>query len=987
MKNRILVILSMFFLGILLSGAISAQGIKITGKITDAADGSALAGVTVVEKGTTNGTMTDVSGAYSLTVAPTATLQISYVGYLPQEIAVNNRATIDVVLALDVQALQEVVVIGYGTVAKKDATGSVVAVGTRDFNKGSASRPQDLIMGKVPGVQITTSGGDPTQGATIRIRGGSSLSASNDPLIVIDGVPVDNSGVSGMPNPLSLVNSNDIESFTVLKDASATAIFGSRASNGVIIITTKKGAAGRPFKVSYNGSVSIGTRTGEVDNLTAEEFRSVLYSRYATTSPAALLMGKTSTDWQGEIYQTAVSLDHNLSFSGSALTVPYRLSIGYTDETGILKTSGLERLTSALNLNPSFLDNHLNVTVNAKYMNVRNRFADHGAIGSAVSMDPTQAVYDATSSKYGGYFTWKQPNGDPIAIGATNNPLALLELRNDRSYVDRVLGNVQVDYKVHWLPDLKLTVNAGADYSWSDGKVVVPENAAWYWNSGKGRFNTYTQNKKNELLDAYANYKKEMPGIKSRLDVTAGYSWQHFYSEGSYLEKNNARTITYQDNSYITENYLISFFGRLNYVFADKYLLTATLRNDGSSRFAEENRWGLFPSVALAWDIKEEAFLKSVPMINTLKLRLGYGVTGQQDIGGDYPYLARYTFGYDNAQYQFGNGFITTLRPEGYDRNLKWEETTTYNAAIDFGLLKERITGTVEYYYRPTKDLLNTIDVPAGTNLTNRITTNVGNLVNKGVEFTLNFKPVLQPTYEWSFGVNATINRNEITKLTAIDDPAFIGVESGGISGGVGNYVQINTVGYPVNSFYLAQQVYDSNGLPIENLYVDRDGNGTVTSQGLSDRYRIEKPAPDILLGFNSMFRYKNFDFTFNGRLSLGNYVYNNVASGTSYANIYASVGALSNLHSSILTTKFANPQYWSDYFLENGSFLRLDNMTCGYNFENLAGSGRLRVYGSVQNLFTITKYSGLDPEVFSGIDSNFYPRPRTFMLGVNLEF
>lgn len=988
MKKRLSVFLMMFFLGLFFAGTIYAQGIRVTGKVTDASDGSALAGVTVIEKGTANGTMTDANGNYSLNVSPTSILQFSYVGYLSLEVPVNNRTTVDVALALDVQALQEVVVIGYGTVTKKDATGSVVAIGTRDFNKGSVARPQDLIVGKIPGVQITNSGGDPTSGATIRIRGGSSLSASNDPLIVIDGVPIDNAGVSGMPNPLNLINSNDIESFTVLKDASATAIYGSRASNGVIIITTKKGMSGRPFRVTYDGSVSAGFRTNEVKVLSPSEFRSLVFSRYSTTSPAAQLMGKHNTDWQDQIYQTAFSLDHNLSFSGSYKFLPYRFSVGYTNEKGLLKTSGLERLTSTLNLSPRLLDDHLSVNVNTKYMNIRNRFADHGAIGAAISMDPTQSVYDPASSNYGGYFTWKQPNGDPITIGVTSNPVALLDLRNDRSLVNRFLGNVELEYKLHFLPDLKFTVNAGADYSWSDGKVIVSEMAAWFWATGRGRFNTYTQNKKNELLDIYANYKKELDVIKSRIDFTAGYSWQHFYREGSYLERNYSKTITYQDNEYFTESYLVSFFGRLNYILLNRYLLTFTLRNDGSSKFADENRWGLFPSLAFAWDIKEEGFLKNSNLFSSLKLRLGYGVTGQQDIGGDYPYLARYTFGQDNARYQFGNTFVTTLRPEGYDRNLKWEETTTYNVGLDFGLLKDRISGSAEYYYRPTKDLLNTIDVPAGTNLTNRITTNVGNLINKGFEFALNVKPLVNPTYSWSFGVNATINQNEITKLIAVDDPAFIGVETGGIAGGVGNYVQINTVGYPRNTFFLAEQVYDANGFPVNNLYVDRNGDGIVTSQGLSDRYRIKDPYPDVLLGFNSMFRYKNFDFSFNGRVSVGNYVYNNVASGSSYAGLYASVGALSNLNRAILTTKFANPQYWSDHFLENGSFLRLDNVNLGYNFEDFAESaGSLRVFLSIQNLFVITKYSGLDPEVFNGIDNNIYPRPRTFMLGARLEF
>jgi TonB-dependent starch-binding outer membrane protein SusC len=986
MKKRIYVMLSMFFLGILLTGALSAQGIRVTGKITDAADGSALAGVTVMEKGTTNGTMTDANGTFSLTVTPTGTLLVSYVGYTAQEIPVNNRTTIDIVMKTDVQTMQEVVVIGYGTVSKKDATGSVVAVGTRDFAKGNVSSPQALIMGKIPGVQITTDGGSPYAGATIRIRGGSSLSASNNPLIVIDGVPVDNGGVSGMGNPLALVNSNDIESFTVLKDASATAIYGSRASNGVILITTKKGLAGRPFKVSYDGSFSFGNKTGQVDVMNGTEFRALVYSQYASTPAALAALGKYDTDWQKQIYQTAYSLDHNLSFSGAYKFLPYRASVGYTDQTGILKTSGLGRLTASLNLNPSFLDNHLTVNVAAKYMNIKNRFANQGAIGAATSMDPTQPVYDKNQTKWGGYFTWTQANGDPITPTAPSNPVALLEQTNDRSNVNRLLGNVQIDYKLHFLPDLKFTVNAGGDFTSSDGQVIQPENAAFEFTDGPGRFNTYSQNKKNELLDVYANYKKELTSINSRIEVTAGYSWQHFYSEGTSLSKNYPLTKTLSNLPYKTENFLVSFFGRLNYVFANKYLLTATIRDDGSSKFSSSNRWGLFPSVAFAWDMKEESFLKSVSLLNSLKLRLGYGITGQQDVGNDYPYLPIYTFGQPTAQYQFGNEWVTTLRPQGYDKNLKWEETTTYNVGLDFGLFQDRITGTVEYYYRPTKDLLNMIDVPAGTNLTNKIYTNVGDLVNKGVEVALNFKPVVNADYEWSFGLNATMNKNEITKLTLLDDPTFAGVETGGV--GLGNYVQINSVGYPVNSFYLAQQVYDVNGNPLENVYVDRSHDGSVTEYGLSDRYRIKKPAADLTLGFNSTFRYKNLDFSFNGRVLIGNYIYNSIAAGSTYANTYSTGGAFYNRNRSLLSNKFTKSQWASDYFLENGSFLRLDNMTVGYNFDKFAkGAGRLRVYGNVQNLFLITKYSGLDPEIFGGIDGNIYPRPRTFMFGVNLDF
>ena len=989
MKKRLLSMLSLLFLGILLAGAINAQGIRVTGKVTDAADGSALIGVTIQEKGTTNGTLTDGSGNFALTASPTATLLVSYVGYTTQEIAVNNRTSINVSLAVGALNLQEVVVIGYGTVAKKDVTGSVSAVAEREFNKGSVSSPQALISGKVPGVSITNAGGDPSAATTIRIRGGSSMSASNDPLIVIDGVPIDNKGVSGMPNSLNLLNSNDIESFTVLKDASATAIYGSRASNGVILITTKKGILSKQLKVTYDGSVSFGTKTGEIDVLNTLDFIKLIENHFGATSAAAKLLTHDDTNWQDKIYQTAVSQDHNLSLSGSVKMVPFRASVGYTNQSGLLKTSGLERVTGALNLNPSFLDNHLTVTVNSKFMHINNTFADWGAIGSAMQYDPTKPVYNA-SSIYGGYWNWTDATGAPMAATAPRNPVSQLYMDDNTSGVDRVLGNVQIDYKVHFLPDLKATLNLGGDFSKSKGKIFVPENAWWAYDAvyGGGNKQYYDQHKKNELLDFYLNYKKDLPSINSRVDATAGYEWQYFYSNDSTYSSNVAGThniSTQLRNS--TENYLVSFFGRVNYVYADKYMLTATFRADGSSRFATGNKWGMFPSVAFAWDMKQEEFLKNSSVFSTMKLRLGYGITGQQDItSSDYPYLPVYKFGQTTAQYQLGNTFVTTIRPSGYDLNLKWEQTTTYNVGIDFGFLKNKITGTIDVYDRPTKDLLNTIAPAAGTNLTNQILTNVGDLVNKGVELGLNYRTIETQNIDWTIGVNATFNHNEITKLTSSNDPSYAGVITGGIAGGVGNYIQINTVGYASRSFYVYEQVYDANGKPIEGLYVDRNGDGKLSEL---DKYRAGSPDAKLLAGISSNFRYKNFDFSFNGRLSLGNIVYNNMASNHgSYSEAYRSVGILNNLNTSVLKTNFANPQYWSDYYLEDGSFFKMDNMTLGYNVKKLFNDkSNMRIYGSVENLFTITRYTGLDPEIYGGIDNNVYPRPRTFMLGVNLEF
>ncbi|HNQ37848.1 MAG TPA: SusC/RagA family TonB-linked outer membrane protein, partial [Prolixibacteraceae bacterium] len=714
---------------LLLTIAGYAQQKTISGRVTDASNGEPLPGVTVVVVGTTVGTITNFDGEYSLNVNTGQTLSYSFIGFETQQVVIGSQSVINISLEMSTEALQEVLVIGYGTTKKEDATGSVQAVSTADFNRGAITSPQELVSGKIAGVQITNGGGAPGEGATIRIRGGSSLSASNDPLFVIDGVPVDNDGITGMRNPLSTIHPTDIETFTVLKDASATAIYGSRASNGVIIITTKTGKKGRPMKINYNGFVSVAQKTNSVDVLSADEFADLFKKRYASNANALALLGDAKTEWQEEIYQTAITHDHNLSITGSALEVPYRVSLGYSDEEGILKTDGLNRFTGALALTPSLFDDHLKINVNVKGMLIENNFANRGAIGTAVGFDPTQPVKDG-NSKYDGYFTWTQPNGDPVDISPIN-PVSQLMMNDDQSSVLRGLGNVQFDYRFHFLNDLRANLNLGMDFSKSDGTTIRPENYPGDYDAarGGGRNNVYTQEKMNSLLDFYLNYVKNIESISSRIDAMAGYSWQHFRREGTFKEQNFKKSYTYQDTDYKTENYLVSFFGRLNYIFLDRFMATATLRYDGSSRFSPDTRWGLFPSYALAWRIKEEGFLKDSEAVSELKLRLGYGVTGQQNItDNDYPYLARYSMGDINAQYLFGNTWYPTLRAEGYDANIKWEETVTYNIGLDYGFAKDRITGTLDVYKRVTNDLINFIPVPAGTNLSNYLLTNVGNL-------------------------------------------------------------------------------------------------------------------------------------------------------------------------------------------------------------------------------------------------------------------
>lgn len=977
-----------------------AQEVQVSGKVTDAADGNSLPGATIQVKGTTVGTLTDIDGKYAIKVKPDATLVFSFVGYDSKEIVVGSQRTINVTLNQSSTTLEQVVVIGYGQVRKTDATGSINVLGSKDFNKGAITSPQELLQGKSTGVVITSSSGAPGAGSTIRIRGGSSLNASNDPLIVVDGVPIDNSGTSGTSNGLSFINPNDIESFTVLKDASATAIYGSRASNGVILITTKKGVTGKTMELTYNGQASIGINPNLVEVYSGDEFRALVAKKYADglsglNAKALTRLGTANTDWQKEIYQVAIGQDHNLSLSGTVAKLPYRVSLGYTDKNGVLKTTNFKRSSIAFGINPKLFDDHLSINLNFKGSATTENFGNTGAIGSAFAYDPTQPVMNG-NSRFGGYHTWTNladtlpdgsmnPEGYPNPIGVSN-PVALLELTDNIGKVNRTIGNVQFDYKFHFLPDLRANLNLAYDKSGSTGHNNAPDNAAWTFRQGMGQKIDYTQDKNMTLLDFYLNYTKELPSISSRFDVTGGYSWQHFQIEGSNFSRNGDESIIQDSSEYINENFLISFFGRLNYTLLDRYLLTVTVREDGSSKFAN-NQWGLFPAAALAWKINEEGFLKDVDAISELKLRIGWGVTGQQDVNSYYPALAIYRLSDPTAAYQFGNTFYPTLRPDPYDANLKWEETTTQNIGLDFGFNDSKISGSIELYKRLTKDLLGFVPIPAGSNFSNYLTTNVGSLENKGVELNINWKPVVTSDMIWNIGYNVSYNKNEITKLLLTDDPDYTGVDVGTISGGVGNTVQNHNIGFPAFSYFLLQQVYASNGMPIEGLYVDRSGDGGNVSGNNANKYHYKKPAPDVVMGITSSISYKSFDASFSGRLNLGNYVYNNLASErATYASLYNQSGFFNNLPTMITKTEFVNPQYWSDYYLENASFFRMDNISVGYNFNKFfTDKLKARLSLTAQNAFIITKYTGLDPEVDGGIDNNIYPRPRVFVVGLNI--
>lgn len=999
-RNATFKVLLMFIVGLFLSVNTFAQQIVVKGIVKDTT-GEPIIGANVIVKGTTNGTITDFDGNFLLNANKGDIIIISFIGYRSQE--AQAAASMNIILKDDTELLDEVVVIGYGSVKKDDLSGSVVAIKAEEMNKGAVTSPQELIMGKVPGLSVSQGDGAPGAGSTIRIRGGASLNASNDPLIVIDGIPVSNDAAPGTPNALATINPNDIETFTVLKDASATAIYGSRASNGVIIIQTKKGTQDK-IKVSYSGTFTAKDPYKRIETLDAQSFREVMQAQYpeGTAQSADIqrilnVYPNQSTDWQDAIYQTGLSTDQNIGIAGKAGFMPFRISLGYNTEKGTLKTSKYERYTGAVNLSPKFFDNHLSVDINVKGTINKNRFADSGAVGAAAFFDPTKPIYDE-ENRYNGYWNWGIVQGAQADL-ATQNPLSLLYDRNNHGTTKRSLGNIQLDYKIHGLEDLHANLNLGYDVAKTTGRNFVNSNSVQSsldkTFTGLGQGNTWNNLRRNHLLDFYMNYAKNIESIKSNFDIMAGYSWQHFYyanhditysnptedlgaKEGYTYDENERHYIRDDHRRIPYENYLISFFGRLNYNFMDRYLLTATLRRDGSSRFSENNRWGLFPSAALAWTISNEPFMKATEnVLSKLKLRLGYGVTGQQEIG-DYQYITSYSFSTNPNTTYLGT---TLLKPNGYSPDLKWEQTTTYNVAIDFGFLNNRINGSIEYYQKHTKDLLNTISAAAGTNFINLITANVGKMKNKGVEANVNAIAIQSKDFTWEVGYNITWNDSKITKLTTTFNPDYQGIDAG--------TNQKHQVGEMPGTFYLYQQVYDENGKPIQNAFVDRNNDGQITE---ADRYLTHKsPMAKVYMGFSSQFSYKKWDLGFNLRANFGNYVYNGVASGNSTSNNYGGKGFITNLYNGFQDTGFTllntSEQMASDYFLENASFLKMDNLTLGYSFQNLfAAKLSGRISASVQNVFTISKYSGLDPEC-GAIDSNIWPRPRTYTIGLNLNF
>jgi iron complex outermembrane receptor protein len=954
--------------------------------------GDPIIGATVVVKGQASGTATDANGKFSLT-APSANsvLVISYIGCNTVEVPANSPTLKSgVVMQESSTILDEVVVIGYGSVKKSDTTGSVVAMKPDELNRGAQVSVQDAMVGKIAGVNVVPGSGAPGDGATIRIRSGASLSASNDPLFVIDGVPVDNSEIEGASNIIGGLNPEDIETFTVLKDASATAIYGSRASNGVIVITTKKG--GDKVNVNYNGTFSLSTKTKKLNVLGADEFRSVVPGIVGV--PADAVYGTANTDWQDEIYRTAFGTDHNLSVSGTLkqINTPYRVSASYTKQNGILKNSAYDRFTGGFALNPHLFDDHLNINLNFKISHENNNKVDNSVVGNALRYDPTRPVMlsDYNANVPGlGYYIWT--NGDsPMAI-QTDNPVASLELDKRVNKVTRSIGNAQFIYKIHGLEDLSFNLNLGYDVLRSKYDRNVPMYAGMMYTSNQkdGTSLDYhaVQDKRNYLLDFYANYAHTWNKVHD-FSVMAGYGWQHFWRKldsTSYGVKPGTTESIELSTPYHFESeyYLLSLYGRANYSLYGRYLLTATLRADASSRFAKGNRWGYFPSVALAWRFIEEDFMKEQNVLSDLKFRVGYGVTGQQDILNDYPWMTTFSISYPESSYQFGDKWYQTYRPNGYDNDIKWESTTTWNVGIDYGFINNRLYGSIDYYKRFTKNLLNTISVPSGTNFAPVITTNIGSMQNQGVEFAINAIPVETKDWRWTIGFNYTWQQSKITKLNTIDSESNF-VNTGAISG-TGKTVQVFMVDKTPYTFYLAQQAYDENGNPLEGQYVQPDGSiGTTETKYASDKSAL----PTSLIGFNTNIAYKNWDLGISGHGSFGNYIYNYVKADQYMQSAYSDQGSFSNLLQSTISTGFDNQQLYSDYWLENGSFFRIDNVTLGYTFKHLWDkTSSLRLSFNVSNLCTFTGYSGIDPEIYSGIDREVYPRPRTYTLSLNLNF
>ncbi|MGV1001681.1 SusC/RagA family TonB-linked outer membrane protein [Empedobacter falsenii] len=960
---------------VLSSPAILSAQTAIKGTVQDSANNTVLAGADVSNITTGESTVSDEKGNFTLEANDGDIIVISFFGYDDQEITFAGQTQLQLRMSKTTENLKEVVVIGYGTAKKEDVTGSVNQLNSEDFNKGSITSAQELVTGKIAGVVVTSAGGAPGDGQNIIIRGNSSLSLNSQPLYVVDGVPLSEVNIGGSRNPLDFLNPNDIETMTILKDASATAIYGSRAANGVVMVTTKKGK-GKKFRFNYNSVTSIYQPEGYIDVMNADQFRTLVNQVGSPTEIARL--GNANTNWQKEIYKNAVGFDHNLSAMGNiGGKMPSRFSLSNTNQDGILSGDNINRTTASMSLNPSFFDDHLKIELNARGSYIENKFANRGAIGAALEYDPTQPIYSGAPF-FGGYHTWM--DGNVKHNLAPTNPVALLNEQDDTSEVRRFVGNAKVDYKLHFLPSVTATVNVGYDISNANGRNVVSQNMPSSSLTWDGSYYRYDNQNYNKLFDAYLTFNKDF-GLHN-LNVVAGYGYQYFntYSH-TYDSELFEQGLDYEfiDRDHFT---LLSYFGRFNYNYDNRYILTGTLRADASSKFIKDNQWGYFPSVALAWNISNEDFLKGSSTVNDLKLRAGFGQVGNVNGLGSFLYMTRYNVSQSTAYYQFGSTFYQTYRPSTVSKDLKWEIAETINLGIDYSLFKNKVYGSVDLYQKKTKDLIANVYIDPFTNFGNMMNKNIGDMENKGIEFNINADLVKSNDIDFTLGYNIAFNDNKITNLS---NDNYVG----GIDGGTGNNIQIHREGYAPYSFYVYKQIYDVNGKPIEGAYEDLNGDGIINDK---DRYIHKNPYADVTMGFNLFFRYKNLDLSASARANLGNYAYNNVASAKGYSRKATGNGQnyLSNVHTDFYNAGFVeitDSNLMSDYYVQDASFFRIDNITVGYNLNQAIKGLDVRLYGAVQNVAVFTNYDGLDPEMFGGIDNNFYPRPRTFVFGLNVKF
>ena len=1002
----------------------------LKGVVLDGTNNQPLPGVNVLVTGTTNGTTTDFDGNFTLTnIKKGEKISFSYIGFTDETLIYENQKTITITLKEDQKELKDVVVIGYGTTTKKDATGSLQSITTKDFNKGAIVSADQLLTGKAPGVRITNNGGQPDSAPNIRIRGGASLNANSSPLIVIDGVPVDNTTPAGVSNPLSLINPNDIESFTILKDASAAAIYGSRASNGVIIITTKKGSSGAP-EFNYSSNVTIGKVGKKIDMMNGKQFTNFIQTYHPSLTnslgiddPSTAVIDDLSTpevegrilsntDWQDAIYRTSISTDHNFSAKANLYgKIPFRASVGYTRNEGLVKTNDYERLSYSLKMTPKVFSDHLKIDANAKgIFTNKNAIDEGGALGGAINMDPTKPIRDNSSTnRFGGYYQdfVLDGSGNPTnTISGQYNPVALLMQRTRPERAVRFLGNIEFDYKMHFLPELRAVVNLGLDASEAQIKErfsnnamatyrVINSGADYVFNPGKNYEENQTMT--NTTLDSYLVYTKSLNGFLTKFDIQGGYSYQNFKNDGNkeiyrYNETTGVREVLPNDNNPNNRYYnvlnLQSFFGRANFDLTNKYLLTLSLRADGSSLFREDKRWGYFPAAALAWKLKEEEFIKNINFINDVKVRLGVGKTGQQDITGNvgfYPSTPLFTIGSNNSQYLDNSNLYSALV---FNEDLTWEKTTTYNLGIDFDLFKNNfLSGSFDIYRRETTDLLARVPLPPGQGLSDTFIKNVGSTESKGFELSLNFKPVKTDNFNLEIATNVAYSYVEITDLKDVTTLSA----GGSLPTGTNVNIAQNAVGFQPYSFWVFQQLYDGNGAAIPGAFVDRNADGVITND---DRY-YKAVTPNWTFGFGINFNYKQWDFSSSFRGQLGGQVYNarKLTSGWVDRSIPTNSNSLSNVldfYNGAADIQFQNYNgnaTFSDYFLEDATFLRCENIVLGYRFNKFYKNSSMRVYGAINNPFILTKYTGQDPENFGAIDNNFYPRPTSFTFGLNFDF